>query len=788
MNGLKIFIYINLFLINFCCISYAQSYTISGFVRDKETGEYLIGANIYFKEIQKGIATNSYGFYSLSAQKGNYHLIVTFIGYQEYQTEIYLNKNQTFNISLLPATYTTSEVTITDKRNDKNIEDIQMSQVKLPVEMIKSLPAIFGEVDILKTIQLLPGVQSAGEGNAGYYVRGGGPDQNLILLDEAIVYNASHLFGFFSIFNSDAIKDVNLIKGGMPAYYGGRLSSVLDISMKDGNFQKFQGDGGIGLISSRLTLQGPIIKDTSSFLISGRRTYADILVNPFINDTSDFKGSGYYFYDLNAKLNYNISEHDRIFLSGYFGRDVFSYNNKKSGFNIKVPWGNAMVSFRWNHIFNEHLFCNTTFVFSDYKFEFQGTQENFDMKLYSGIRDFSLKSDYTWLSKENQQIKYGLIYTLHRFMPGSVSARVGETVINPSNINRMFAHDFSAYINDEMEINGRIKINIGFRANYFQHTGPFERYKKNTLGITVDTIHYKAGEKIKDFYHFEPRFSARYSLNSTSSLKFSYTWNKQYLHLASISSVSLPTDLWIPSSDYVNPQSGYLIACGFFKNFKDNTYETSIELYYKSLSNQIEYKDGVSPGDNIGDNVDNNLTNGSGTSYGAELFLKKRYGKLNGWIGYTWAKTTRIFEEINDGKEFPAKYDRRHDLSVIATYDLNPKWSFSAVFVYATGSALTLPVSRYLIEGGILNEYGERNSFRMSPYHRMDISITFRPEQKGRVRSTWNFSVYNVYNRYNPYFIYFANEGSIQQGNFKTSAKQVSLFPIIPSITWNFNF
>lgn len=767
--------------------SSAQKYTISGYVREKRTGEDLVGANIYVKELSKGTVTNSYGFFSLTLPKGEYQLIVSYLGYRDYTQKVKLDKDLKINIQQEEAVIVGNEVVVTGERTNKNIESIEMSSFKLPIEKIKSIPAFMGEVDILKTIQLMPGVSSGGEGNAGFYVRGGGPDQNLILLDEAIVYNASHLFGFFSVFNADAVKDVNLIKGGMPANYGGRLSSVLDVTMKDGNNQKLQVDGGIGVISSRLTVQGPIKKDTCSFIISGRRTYIDVLVKPFLK--KNFQGTGYYFYDLNTKINYRFSDKDRLFLSGYFGRDVFSYKNQKDGFTMRFPWGNATTSLRWNHLFNDKLFLNTTATFSDYKFEFQGEMDDFEFKLFSGVRDFSLKTDFTWIPGVLHNVKFGANYIYHIFTPSSATARIGGTDFNTGATIRYYANDASIYITDEYDLSEYIKLSAGVRGTMFQQIGPFTRYLRDELGRNQDTAYYKRGDVLVTYKHAEPRASVRFVVNKTSSIKASFTQNYQYIHLASMSSATLPTDIWMPSTQLIKPQFATQYAIGYFKNFKKDMFETSVEIYYKKINNLIDYKEGATSDDNMANNPDNNFTFGTGRSYGAEFFFKKRVGKATGWVGYTLAKTTRQFDDVNLGKEYPAKYDRRHDLSVTCTYDLNKQWSFGAVFIYATGDATTLPIARYMIEGRIINEYGERNSYRMAAYNRADISVTYNfPNKNKKWESSLNFSVYNVYNRKNPYMIYFNSDVDLANYSIKTTAKQISLFSILPAITFNFKF
>jgi len=770
-------------------VSWAQAqnkYTISGFIKEAESGENLLGANVYIKELLVGTTSNQYGFFSITVEEGQYHLVISYLGFEDIIEEIDLTKNIRYNSSLAPSAITTGEVVIEAERSDKNIESAQiesaqMGKLNLEVDQIKMLPAFMGEVDILKTIQLLPGVQSAGEGNSGFYVRGGGPDQNLVLLDEAVVYNVAHLFGFFSVFNADAIKNVELIKGGMPANYGGRLSSVLDIAMKEGNRKKFEMDGGIGLISSRLTLQGPLKKNVSSFIVSGRRTYIDILTKPFVKNTP-FNGTGYYFYDLTTKVNYDISDNDRLYLSGYFGRDVFTYSQSQSGFKVKIPWGNATASLRWNHLFNDKMFVNTSLIFSDYDFSFGIEQNEFELVLFSGVRDFNTKVDFNYFPNVRHNIKFGVNHIYHIFTPSSASASQGDVEFDTGDIIKQYAHEGAVYFNDEFSLTEMIKLNAGLRLSGFSHVGPFTRFTKDDVGSITGEIKYSGGEMIKTYTGIEPRISMRYQLDSKSSVKVAYTRNNQYIHLASLASVSLPTDVWVGSSDKVKPQLGTQYAAGYFRNLLDNRYETSVELYYKDMDNLIEYEDGFIPSDNIQDNADNHFSYGKGNSYGVELFIKKRTGDLTGWIGYTIAKTTRVFEDLNGGKTFPAKYDRTHDLAVVATYDLKKldkrelsdslsvirkvlgrmnNWirkrhlTLGATFIYATGNSLTLPVERFQFEGNIVNVYGDRNWYRMIPYHRSDVSVTMHGKENKRYKSSWNFSIYNVYSRANPYFLYF---------------------------------
>ncbi len=775
--------------------SFSQKYTISGYIKDKNTGEEIIGANIFVKDLNTGTTTNAYGFYSLSLPKGKYNIVFSFLGYKEEELNIDLNTNKSLNISLESTAIITTEVVVTGEKK-QNIESSKMSVIKLPVETIKSLPAFMGEVDIMKTIQLLPGIQAAGEGNSGFYVRGGGPDQNLIILDEATIYNAAHLFGFFSVFNADAIKDMEIYKGGMPAEYGGRISSVLDISMKNGNMKDYEFEGGIGTIATRLTAQGPIKKDTASFLVSARRTYLDLLINPFISDSSRFKGSGYHFYDLNLKLNYRFSDKNRLFLSAYYGEDVFSFKSKEAGFDMNIPWGNGMLSLRWNHLYSSRFFSNTTLVASDYKFRtsVKMADENnqnggFQFIQNSGIRDYYLKQDFTFIPNPKHTIKFGGSYIFHIFTPNSVSAKFNDIVYDLNTKAKQYAHETAIYLGDDFKINKKITLYGGIRAANFNQIGPFTRYVKDEFLLTnIDTIVYVKGESVAFYWSFEPRVSMKISLDQNSSIKASFMQNKQFIHLASLSASTLPTDLWVPCSDIVKPQMGRQYAVGYFRNFFKDHYETSVEAYYKKLFNLIEYADGALPGDDVADNADNYFIFGDGYSYGLEFFLKKRTGRFTGWIGYTWSKTERTFPDVDNGDPFPAKYDRRHDLSFTSSYQINEKWSASLVFVYATGNTTTLPIGRYMIDGEIINEYGRRNSYRMDPYHRLDLSVTYINKKTDRWESSWNFSVYNVYNRKNPFFIYFYRSGTVSDGTYINYAKQVSLFPVLPAITWNFKF
>lgn len=784
-------------LIFICSVSHAQNektvinksrHTITGYIRDMSTGETLIGATITLKGNTKGINSNAYGFYSITLEEGKYELVSSFVGYQIKSMAIELMKDTVININLISTGNLSQEVVVNARKRDNNVKAAQMGKISLPIEQIKSIPAFLGEVDLLKVVQLLPGVRNAGEGSAGIYVRGGGPDQNLILLDDAVVYNTGHLFGFFSVFNSDAIKNVSLIKGGMPAQYGGRLSSVLDISMKDGNNQKFQVEGGIGVIASRISIQGPIKKDKSSFIVSARRTYIDALTKPFVSKESQFSGSGYYFYDLNAKLNYRFNDKDRLYLSGYFGRDVFDFVNGQQSLNVKIPWGNATGTIRWNHVFNKKLFANTTAVYNDYNFTFQALQNNFQVKLASGIRDLSLKQDFDFYPFSKQKIKFGAAYTFHKFTPSVISGKQDSIEFNPLNAQIKYAHEAAVYVQDDWEISPSLQLNTGIRYSFFQQVGPHKKYTTDIDGNRTDSTVYGNGKPVQNYGGIEPRATLRYSINEETSIKTSVTRNLQYIHLVSNSGTTLPTDIWVPSTYLVKPQISWLYAAGLFKNFKNNMFEASLELYYKDMKNQIEYEEGYTP--NSLQDTENAFVFGNGWSYGAEMLLNKTKGKLTGWVGYTLSWTWRKFPALNFGAQFPAKYDRRNDVSVVAMYALNSKWKLSATFVYGTGNAVTLPQRFYIIDGSLTQEYSRINQYRLPAYHRLDVAAVLTPKKNAtrKLKSEWVFSIYNAYNRKNPYFVYFGQEGSAAAGTLKIQAKQVSIFPIIPSVTWNFKF
>jgi hypothetical protein len=771
---------IYLFLFFFLAIGHLQAqkrFTISGYF--KAEGEDLVGASLYVQDDPSKIAqTNNYGFYSLTLAEGEYSLVASYFGYTDQVVKINLRRDTSINFNLSSGVEM-DQVEVTAEGGNDNVQSTKMGTVEISVELAKKLPALLGEVDILKTIQLLPGVISAGEGNAGFYVRGGSVDQNLVLLDEAVVYNTGHLLGFFSVFNSDAIKNATLIKGGMPANYGGRISSVLDIQMKEGNDERFGVEGGIGLVASRLTLQGPMVKDKASFILSGRRTYVFDLAQPFLKGTN-FEGTNYYFYDFNAKANWRISQRDRLFLSGYFGRDVLELRNPQRNLNVDMPWGNATATLRWNHLFSDRLFMNAMLIFNDYDFAVGGKQSQFSFKLQSGVTDWGTKVSFDYYHDTKHQFKFGFDHTYHIFTPNIAQAFSGDEafIISPE---KRRSHESGIYALDEWRVSNRLSLNLGLRGSMFNPVGPYTSKLDSTRT-------YGTGERITTYWGIEPRVSGRYLLTEVASLKGGITLGRQYIHLVSNSATTLPTDLWVPSSEIVKPQWGLQYALGYFHNFKNNEYEASVEVYYKDLYNQLDYSEDFTQTPDT--DLEDQFIRGRGYAYGAEFFVRKNRGKLTGWVAYTYSRAMRVFEDIK-GEVFPARFDKPHNISVVANYDLNDRWNFGATFVYGSGTPYTPIKSMYLINFTPVIEYGLRNSARLPDYHRLDLSASFRldnPKKKKRFESTLVLSAYNVYNRRNVFFTYVVPETDARTGELALNAYKVSLFPIIPSLTWNFTW
>jgi hypothetical protein len=757
--------------------SFSQSakYTISGYVKNVKSGEALIGTSVSIKEFPAiGAMTNEYGFYSLTINEGTITLLIRSVGFTPMDTTITLQGNLKMDLPLVEE-ISVDEVIVIGERKNKNITQVQMGVEKLEMKEINKIPVLMGEKDVLKSMQLIPGIKSAGDGNTGFYVRGGGADQNLILLDEAPVYNASHLLGFFSVFNSDAIKDVTVYKGGMPAEYGGRLSSVIDIKTNEGNNKKFGASGGIGLISSRLNVEGPIVKEKGSFTIYGRRSYADMFLKA--SPDKSLKESKLYFYDLNAKANYWINKNNRIFISGYFGRDVLGFK-KLFGFD----WGNATGTLRWNHTFNDKLFSNTSVIFSNYSYKIKVNFNDFDLLITSKIRNYNLKQDFQYYSNPRSKLKFGFNTIYHKIVPGEISVKDASGA-SEENLKHKFAWENSLYISHDYKLTEKLNFIYGIRFTAFSVLGPGDFYDIDKDGLVKDTITYGAGNFVKTYINPEPRLAVSYILNDKSSIKASYARTTQNLHLLSNSTSGNPTDLWIPNSNYIKPEIADQISLGYFRNFKDDKYQFSTETYYKGLQNQIDFKNGAQL--NFNQSVEAELLIGKGRAYGIEFFLKKKYGKFNGWIGYTLSRTERKFDQINQGKYFPAKQDRTHDISIVGIYELNSKWSFSATWVYYTGNAVTFPSGKYQVNGQVVNYYTERNGYRMPAYHRLDVGANWQRKKTEKFESGWTFSIYNLYARANAYTIAFRPS---DDDPTKTEAVKTTLFKLVPSFTYNFKF
>ncbi len=788
------------FLLLFPIALLAQSeFTLSGYVRDASNGEELIGVNVVDADVKAGASTNVYGFYSLTLPEGKHTIRFQYIGYQPIEKEITLLQNRKLNVELQESTQQLQEVEVTGEKIDKNVSSVEMSVAKLDAKQIEKVPQLLGETDIIRTLTLLPGISTVGEGANGFNVRGGAADQNLILLDEAPVYNSSHLFGFFSIFNADAVKDVKLYKGGIPAQYGGRLSSVVDVRQKEGNSKQFAFNGGLGLLSSRLLVEGPIIKDKMSFMVAGRRSYADLFLK--LSNNEDLNQNILYFYDLNTKINYRINDKNRLFLSGYFGRDVFGINNL-FGFD----WGNGTGTLRWNHLFSDKLFSNFTAVYSDYSYTI-GTPEEDDnsFRLLSRIQDFHLKSSLNYYLDSDNRIDFGFEGIYYRFSPG----RVDIDGLDPIILQQAFAIEPAAYISHELKVGSRFTFQYGLRYSSFYKIGPqkvlnYENPDFPQEEELVDTTFYDDGELIAGFdglQGFEPRASVNYRLDEDKSLKASYNRTRQYIQLISNTTSPTPVDLYRASGEYINPATVHQYALGYFQNFAENQYEASIEVYYKTFKDLVDYRNGA---DLIfTEFIETELLNGIGRAYGAEFLLRKQTGKWTGWIGYTLSRSERKVDgettemQINNGDWYLSNYDKLHDLSVVANYSLSEKWDFGAVFILQSGRPFTPPEGKFEFEEFTVPIYTRRNFDRIPTYHRLDLSATLTPKRKPNKRfySTWNFGIYNVYARRNAFSIFFqpesngADAADFNTDFFNTQAVQLSIFgTIIPSVTWNFNF
>ena len=753
-------------------------WTISGSIRDKNNGEDLVGATVFVEELKTGSATDLYGHYSLTLPEGKYTLQYSYVGYKTVKIQSDITSSKTINIEMESSAKDLKEVVITSEQANKNVARPEMSTFKMDIKTIKSIPSLMGEVDIIKAIQLLPGVQSVSEGGSGFSVRGGGPDQNLIILDEATVYNASHLMGFFSVFNNDAIKDVKLYKGDISPMYGGRLSSVLDVRMKEGNSKRFEVTGGIGLIASRLTVEGPIWKDNISFVVSGRRTYADIFLP--LSSQKDLKDNKLYFYDLNAKINYRINENNRIFLSGYFGRDVF-----RNTF-ASMSWGNATGTFRWNHLFNKKFFGNFTFNYSDYRYLLGTPQDQTtSFEWNSSLRDAGVKGDFSYYINTNNTLQFGVSGVYHMINPGLAKGIGSESVYSEVKVPENFSLETGVYAGNEQKAGKHWTLKYGIRFSMFQNVGPGTIYHFDSRYNSIDSTFYTSGKFYNTYYGVEPRLGILYTLNDRNSVKASYSRTNQYLQLAQNSTAGTPLDIWFPASPNVKPQVSDQVAVGYFRNIRHNTIETSVEVYYKQMKDLIDFKDFAVL--LLNEKIEGEIRSGKGWSYGAEFLVRMNEKKFGGWVSYTYSRSMRQIPEINNGNPYPAPYDKPHNIAIVGNYQFLPRWSVSANWVYATGNPATFPTGRAEIGGKIIPIYSDRNAYRYPDYHRLDLSVTFSSKPKEGKKFNWdiNASVYNLYNRHNTWSVNFVQD---QENHNVTTAEKVYLFGIVPSITFNFHF
>ena len=751
---------------------------LSGYISDASTGEMLIGATVYITELSAGSATNVYGYYSIRLDAGKYQLTYSYMGYESQKYQILLKSDTTLNIKLIPQDLNLNEVVVTGESFTEQISRAQMGVARLDIKNIRQIPAFMGEVDVIKALQLLPGVQATSEGGSGFSVRGGSPDQNLILLDEALVYNPSHLMGFFSVFNNDAVKGVELFKGDIPAEYGGRLSSVVDVRMNEGNSQRFSGQGGIATISSRLKLEGPIQKDKSSFMLAGRRTYADLFLA--ISPDEKIRDNTLYFYDFNGKANYTFNDRNRIFISGYFGKDVFKNES------FALGWGNQTFTLRWNHLFSSKIFSNFSLIYSRFNYGLgvpEGQANAFNWN--SQMKDYSLKSDFSWFASANNTLKFGFQSTYHNFSPGTAEGIGNETAFNKIEVAKAFALESGLYVSNEQKIGSRLTLKYGLRLSLFNNIGEGTVYEFDNNYDQVDSVVYPSGEVFQNFMNLEPRFSIAYKIDEFSSVKAAYTRNVQYVHLAQNSTAGTPLDIWFPSSPNVKPQLGDQFSLGYFRYFPKEKLETSVEGFYKLNHNAIDFKDHADL--LLNEILEGELRFGEAWSYGLEFLVRLSEGRLNGWVSYTWSRTFRKIPEINNGNPYPASYDRPHDISIVANYRLSKRINLGANWVYATGSAITFPTGRFTIGNSIAPVYSDRNAYRLPDYHRLDLSITLKPKDKPNRQWTgeWNLSVYNAYYRKNPWVINFVADK--EQPNI-TKAEMTYLFGIVPAITYNFKF
>lgn len=789
-NSLIVFA-LSVFFISFTSVVSAQEKaTISGYVKDATNGETLIGATVYVKELKTGTTSNEYGFYSISIPPGSYEFEFSYIGFEAQIEKVNLMGNVKLDVELGEGAEELIEVVVSSEAADRNVSDLEMSVNKLDVATIKKMPTLLGEVDVIRSIQLLPGVSTVGEGASGFNVRGGSVDQNLVLLDEAPVFNSSHLFGFFSVFNPDAVKDVKLYKGGIPSRYGGRLSSILDVRMKEGNNKKFEMKGGVGLIFSRLSVEAPIVKDKASFIFAARRSYIDVLARPFLNDGLD--GSKLSFYDLTLKTNYNINERNKLFVSGYFGRDVFGFGDQ-AGFN----WGNATGTVRWNHLFNDKLFSNVTFYYSDYDYRIDfGDESDNKFDWDARIVNYSVKPEFAYYITPNNSVRFGGQAIVYEFEPGNAVA-VSEGDETDFSQDEKYALEGALYAEHEVKFS-QFELNYGLRFSYFNYMGEGTAYtygeaEQGFRRPVTDAQEFDQWESIEDYINFEPRLSLKYQISPQNSVKASYMRTAQYIHLISNTTASTPLDVWTPSTNNIKPQTAHQIALGYFQNFRGNDYELSAEVYWKKMDHLVDYIDGADL--LLNEFLEGDLLEGDGRAYGMELMLKRNVGKLNGWASYTLGRTERKVEGINGDDWYPSRFDQTHNFNISAFYEVSKRFSLSANFVIISGTPTTFPTSRFEQQGYVIPHNGNnrRNNVRIPTYHRMDVSATLegKKNEERRWQSQWVFSVYNIYNRRNPFSIYFAQqEGRLPVGApVNTEAVQLSVIGnFIPSVSYNFEF
>lgn len=748
--------------------------TLTGIVASANSGERINGALVRTQSTPYGAVTNSQGFFSMNLPKGVYTISVIAVGYSEKTLELSLNNSIQLNIDLQEKNDSLEAVTVT-ARKGRNLSSPEMGVERLNSQAIKNIPVLLGERDVMKAIQLLPGVKSAGDGNSGFYVRGGGADQNLVLMDGAPVYNASHLLGFFSTFNSDVVKDLTLYKGGMPAQFGGRLSSVLDIRMNEGNNDRISAGGGIGLISSRLYADGPLKKNKSSFLVAGRRTYADMFLK--LSNDSSINRNRLYFYDLNMKLNYKLGKKDQLFLSGYLGQDHMSMEKK-----FGIDWGNNTATLRWQHVYGPKLQSNTSLIYSNYNYEVTVKAEYDDYRILSRLQDWSVKQDYQLKLNSSNNLMFGVHSIYHQIKPGEVKA-AKTSGVGDTKLQQRYAWENVAYISNNWKATPGLSFTYGLRVTAFSVLGPGKFYSVDGDGRVTDTAEYKSGAFVKNYVNAEPRLMASYRLSAAASVKASYTRNVQNLHLVSNSTSSSPTDKWVASSNIIRPEIADQYAIGYYQDLAKGRYELTVEAYYKDMYRQIDYRNDANVYTN--DAIESQLLFGKGRAYGLEWLLRKREGKLTGWVSYTWSKTERKIDGINNNNWYRARQDRTHDLAIVGMLKLNNRWTLSANWVYYTGDAVTFPAGKYLVDGRVVYYYTERNAHRMPDYHRLDLGATYEFKKRGRYTSELTFSLYNAYGRENAYSISF-RESETSPG--RSEAVQTTLFKYIPSITYNFKF